>query len=125
MLWFERAIWGLPRKIEVNEFNIATRLSVPDGREGQSVVNTQRSLDHWNEEIKSVWQNSREALARKTRPVLDGVSHKSTVDIVKFLAIRPLGFNVVDFEADIRRHPTIGLEACQTASQDKEAYQRG
>ncbi len=48
------------------------------------------------------------------RPFSDGVSHKSTVNIVEALAKSPLGFNVVDFEADVGRYPAIDLEVVPT-----------
>ena len=72
-----------------------------------------------------VCKDLREALLHKARPVLDGVSHKSTVDIIKPLAIRPFEFNVIDFEAHIGRYPVVDLEPCHMVSSAWEAYQRG
>lgn len=66
---------------------------------------------------RSTCKDLREALAHKTGPVLDGISHESTVNIVKLLAIRPFGFDVVDFETDVRGYPAVGLEACYTLLQ--------
>ena len=51
----------------------------------------------------------------KTRPVLDGISHESAVDIIKLLAVRPFQLNVIDFEADVGRYPAITLEPCHMA----------
>ncbi len=41
----------------------------------------------------------------KTRPVLHSDAHETAMDVVKFLGIRPLGFDVIDFKFDILGDP--------------------
>ena len=47
-----------------------------------------------------------EALAEQFGPVSDAVAHEAAVDVVEFLVIGPLFFDVVDFEADVWRYPS-------------------
>ena len=46
-----------------------------------------------------------EALAEQFGPVFDAVAHEAAVDVIEFLVIGPLFFDVVDFEADVWRYP--------------------
>ena len=46
-----------------------------------------------------------EALAEQFGPVSDAVAHEAAVDVVEFLVIGPLFFDVVNFEADVWRYP--------------------
>lgn len=114
MLFFQRAIWGLPCKVEVDEFDPAAGFGVPKNGTKYLVKSTPCSSGAGIGMFMSTCKDLREALAHETGPVLDGISHESTVNIIKLLAIRPFGFDVVDFETDVRRYPSVGLEACYT-----------
>ena len=46
-----------------------------------------------------------EALLHQARPVPDRDGHAAAVDIVELLRIGPVGFDVVDFEADVWGDP--------------------
>ena len=50
-----------------------------------------------------------EALLDEARPIVDGVAHAAAVDVIKFLAVGPVGFSVVDFESDVWRDPEVFL----------------
>lgn len=51
------------------------------------------------------WGYVLEALFTQTSPVSDCRTHVATVDVVKWLVISPIGFDVVDFEVYVWWYP--------------------
>lgn len=45
------------------------------------------------------------ALPSKARPVADSGGHGTTVDVIEFVGVCPVSFDIVNFEADVRRYP--------------------
>lgn len=64
------------------------------------------------------------ALLGQTGPVPNCRSQEAAMDVVEFLRIRPVGFNIVNLEADIRGNP-LSISAQAKPSDDRQYYQRG
>ncbi len=112
MLLFQRAVGGLPCKVKVNKFDPAAGFKVPRSGAKYLVESTPRRLGVGTLRFGRIRKDLHEALVHESRPVLDCVSHEATVNIIKFLAIRPFGFDVVNFEADVWRYPAADLNVC-------------
>lgn len=49
--------------------------------------------------------NLLKALTDQTRPIVNSIAHKATVDVIEFLMIYPSFLHIIDLKAYIGRHP--------------------
>ena len=45
------------------------------------------------------------ALADEAGPIFYGDAHESTMNVVEFLMIGPIGLDIINLKTDVRRHP--------------------
>lgn len=89
---FEATVCTRPLDVEIDELGVATRLGVAaDLSDRYSITLGEGYV--------------LEAVFAQTSPVADCGTHVATVDIVKWLLMSPIGFDVVNFEAYVWWYP--------------------
>ena len=111
----EGSVEGSPSDVEIDVFDPATRFCMP----GEGTVSGPLQPCCYMIESKD---SLLEALANQTWPVFNCIPHEAAVDVVEFLMISPLCFNIVDLETNVGRYPLSIADKALVSRTQKHFY---